>query len=326
MFNYAGMATAELIDLLFREEDRVTREHIEELVRRGDEAKPRLREILLNEEYWYEGQRGEFWIELHAMVTLSLMRDAALLPDLISMIPHAYFSDQRWVTDRLPEILAQFGEAAVEPLTHFILENRPYHRDNIDYSFARTQAAKALTRIALATPDLRERVMDFLIGLLRDPQETDRVFLTQMIICPAVLDRKRGLQAVQGAFHRRVISESVWGKYYEFVQYLNGPRFDPADDLGGDLFEFYAPEAIAVRQERWATGDAAEEDDETEYDRAWSGPAPFPLPMERLYAEPISPASKSATAAVASPTKVGRNDPCPCGSGKKYKKCCGAAL
>ena len=22
--------------------------------------------------------------------------------------------------------------------------------------------------------------------------------------------------------------------------------------------------------------------------------------------------------------KVGRNDPCPCGSGKKYKKCCGA--
>jgi uncharacterized protein YecA (UPF0149 family) len=23
--------------------------------------------------------------------------------------------------------------------------------------------------------------------------------------------------------------------------------------------------------------------------------------------------------------KVGRNDPCPCGSGKKYKKCCGVA-
>ncbi|NMD43026.1 MAG: hypothetical protein GYA86_06930 [Firmicutes bacterium] len=22
--------------------------------------------------------------------------------------------------------------------------------------------------------------------------------------------------------------------------------------------------------------------------------------------------------------KVGRNDPCPCGSGKKYKRCCGA--
>ena len=24
--------------------------------------------------------------------------------------------------------------------------------------------------------------------------------------------------------------------------------------------------------------------------------------------------------------KIGRNDPCPCGSGKKYKKCCEATL
>ncbi|MEO0135998.1 MAG: SEC-C metal-binding domain-containing protein [candidate division WOR-3 bacterium] len=28
-------------------------------------------------------------------------------------------------------------------------------------------------------------------------------------------------------------------------------------------------------------------------------------------------------AVVASEIKIGRNDPCPCGSGKKYKKCCG---
>ena len=25
-------------------------------------------------------------------------------------------------------------------------------------------------------------------------------------------------------------------------------------------------------------------------------------------------------------SKIGRNDPCPCGSGKKFKKCCGANL
>jgi uncharacterized protein YecA (UPF0149 family) len=24
------------------------------------------------------------------------------------------------------------------------------------------------------------------------------------------------------------------------------------------------------------------------------------------------------------PPKVGRNEPCPCGSGRKYKKCCGS--
>ena len=40
------------------------------------------------------------------------------------------------------------------------------------------------------------------------------------------------------------------------------------------------------------------------------------------------PASKGPLPAVAAPirraeTRVGRNDPCPCGSGKKSKKCCG---
>ena len=29
------------------------------------------------------------------------------------------------------------------------------------------------------------------------------------------------------------------------------------------------------------------------------------------------------TQTVVKEVKVGRNDPCPCGSGKKYKKCCG---
>jgi len=34
---------------------------------------------------------------------------------------------------------------------------------------------------------------------------------------------------------------------------------------------------------------------------------------------------KLASAMQRTEPKVGRNDPCPCGSGKKFKKCCGAA-
>jgi hypothetical protein len=32
----------------------------------------------------------------------------------------------------------------------------------------------------------------------------------------------------------------------------------------------------------------------------------------------------NSTKTVVKEAKIGRNDPCPCGSGKKYKKCCGA--
>ncbi|WP_438866145.1 UPF0149 family protein [Pseudomonas abieticivorans] len=40
----------------------------------------------------------------------------------------------------------------------------------------------------------------------------------------------------------------------------------------------------------------------------------------------LRPPEQDAPAEVVrSEPKVGRNDPCPCGSGKKYKKCCGAA-
>lgn len=35
--------------------------------------------------------------------------------------------------------------------------------------------------------------------------------------------------------------------------------------------------------------------------------------------------SQKKSGTVVKEKKVGRNDPCPCGSGKKYKKCCGQA-
>jgi len=50
-------------------------------------------------------------------------------------------------------------------------------------------------------------------------------------------------------------------------------------------------------------------------------PQPPPSPMAKVAA--ASPASNTKQQAKASGQKVGRNDPCPCGSGKKYKKCCG---
>lgn len=44
------------------------------------------------------------------------------------------------------------------------------------------------------------------------------------------------------------------------------------------------------------------------------------LPAEKIK-EVVKAFKKSKT--VVKGEKIGRNDPCPCGSGKKYKKCCG---
>jgi preprotein translocase subunit SecA len=51
--------------------------------------------------------------------------------------------------------------------------------------------------------------------------------------------------------------------------------------------------------------------------------------LPKLENLPPPPPSAPPTSSYAAPQpfvrepKIGRNDPCPCGSGKKYKKCCG---
>jgi hypothetical protein len=47
-------------------------------------------------------------------------------------------------------------------------------------------------------------------------------------------------------------------------------------------------------------------------DRGRGRPSPWPLEMQ-------------PEALATAPPRAGRNDPCPCGSGKKFKKCCGTA-
>ncbi len=67
-------------------------------------------------------------------------------------------------------------------------------------------------------------------------------------------------------------------------------------------------------EEEWEEEDLLDEEDEEEfpaYPPVWGEPLPgegagTPVPQPYI-----------------APPKIGRNDPCPCGSGKKYKKCCG---
>jgi preprotein translocase subunit SecA len=49
----------------------------------------------------------------------------------------------------------------------------------------------------------------------------------------------------------------------------------------------------------------------------------FAISQQQRAAAAAGPAAPVKTIKLEQP-KVGRNDPCPCGSGKKYKKCCGA--
>lgn len=70
--------------------------------------------------------------------------------------------------------------------------------------------------------------------------------------------------------------------------------------------------------------DASMTDEETERWMDAVAPAVIAINAARLGRRPGTTAHAARPVQRATP-KVGRNDPCPCGSGKKYKKCCGAA-
>ncbi len=48
----------------------------------------------------------------------------------------------------------------------------------------------------------------------------------------------------------------------------------------------------------------------------------IPLHVEILHRARLAQSNPFVASANQNLPKVGRNDPCPCGSGKKYKKCC----
>jgi hypothetical protein len=100
-----------------------------------------------------------------------------------------------------------------------------------------------------------------------------------------LLERLAHMQRADGPFGRHFDESDIERAFAQ--------GDDPPWNRFADPWRFYDPVAIAARQKRWA-----EEDAEMLLDD-----------------EPPQPVIRSSP-------KIGRNDPCPCGSGKKYKKCC----
>ncbi|MBL9169991.1 MAG: DUF1186 domain-containing protein [Verrucomicrobiales bacterium] len=113
---------------------------------------------------------------------------------------------------------------------------------------------------------------------------------------------------------------------------LEGLRatFAPIDALAccGEWLRYQAeedgliePTVEAVDEDGFTVGEDDDEGDLTpeEVKMMFGDDEPEPPEFSPGWAEELSPKPVPYVA----PAKVGRNDPCPCGSGKKHKKCCG---
>jgi Protein of unknown function (DUF1186)/SEC-C motif len=83
------------------------------------------------------------------------------------------------------------------------------------------------------------------------------------------------------------------------------------EDATTDMLEWFENREYGDEQDEDEDWDEDEWDEEDE----WGA--------DRLRLSAMNGNNFSSTTPYIAPEKVGRNDPCPCGSGKKYKKCCG---
>jgi uncharacterized protein len=186
-------------------------------------------------------------------------------------------------------------------------------------------------------------------------------FLAGVIVCPEMIMPSEWMPVIWGddegpvfddMEQAQAINGLILGHYNDISRQLDQGRYRPIFDFDTDetiLWEIWIEgfaEAMRLRPEAWL---AWARDDDAELQRAWFvlgrlgelatnpddiepldideelgelAPDLIPSHVEILHKARLSKASKNGPQPSAFAVKVGRNDPCPCGSGKKFKKCC----
>ena len=192
-----------------------------------------------------------------------------------------------WVGEDLPRALARFGAVALAPLAAHLAD--PAHGD-----WSRVAAAKSISRMGGEHPGTRADCVRHLgaqLGHFAEQSETLNAFLVSPLLDLRAVE---AMPVIERAFASGRVDESVVGDV-EDVQIEFGlkrqrehPRKPNKLTMLGERLREQWPLPVA-------------DDDFTELEAEPPG-----LSLPHL-----------------SPPQIGRNDPCPCGSGKKHKKCCG---
>ncbi len=157
----------------------------------------------------------------------------------------------------------------------------------------KSKLTDAMTHLARVEPPLREEVISrleevltFLIASPRADNVLDTQFISSLVWNCTDLRAIRLLPLITQAWEKNYLEEYILGSLHSISQDIaEPPPPAPATYSIVNLYKSYQPKSSPLRSGLMDSNRAAAND------------------------EPIQ-------------LHAGRNDPCPCGSGKKYKKCC----
>ncbi len=297
----ANLDTDELIELLARDEDRVPRNVIDECARRSDTIVHHLNLVLEHYRWDAETPHGEWWRLLHAVMILGLVPTEAAGLLLVQYMRRMSEEDddnlQDWLASHWPAIFSNKPASLMSAL-------RALSEDRDCDHYIRTCATDVVVAMAQRTDSATlDDALENLAAAARDETEDwDYRLLTANTLLdfprPQYRELLEGLAKRQKKFSAVFLENDIEKSY---VEAKDKPDWQ---QRRRDPWAFYEPQAISTRQERWAR----EDQEEREREDLWQKEGASFEDVIDPYVRPEA--------------KIGRNDPCPCGSGKKYKKCC----
>ncbi|HVE39738.1 MAG TPA: SEC-C metal-binding domain-containing protein [Planctomycetota bacterium] len=285
-----------LLQLLSTEEDRLPRSAVDEIVRRAARLSPALAHMADDRALW-EGPTPGSFAPAHATFLLAALRTPDSFEILLRAVRIAVELEDYFAVDYGDVVLASAGPDALSTLKSVAKSTKePFE--------LRLSTIEAVARIGLLHPDARAVARDFLLETARNRREDAdlRNAAAHAFLEYATSDDGEALHDLQ--------DEDLLDD--EAVQLALTGTVEPYYGKPIDLLELYDPEALEQRRR-------------FHEELEGSAPAELDLPDKAsLHAlssldEPVGPPAPLINAS----PKVGRNDPCPCGSGSKYKKCCG---
>ena len=295
----------ELIATILMLGDMLPQEVVEEAIRRGQPIAARMRQHLEANHNWTDEVDGEdWWGLLHAIFILGSMTGEDATRGLIHAIQRMDREPDNdlwdWIGGYWPALFRNKRAQAQQAL--LAIES---DRD-LDW-YPRSIAQECLLEAAQSagTESLEQMLNQIARSVADTTEDWDyRLSSTQLLLNfprqshRQILERMAEEQEKQEPYIHYNLDD-VDEAYRRMQDKPEWERFD-------DPLEFYDPTNILNRQIRWAREDEQRLEDPGLFEDS------FDLPYDY---QPQTPYIRDMP-------KTGRNDPCPCGSGKKYKKCC----
>jgi len=302
------METAEILQQFERFEGKFARAAVEAAVVRREEVTPELLRILEDtvDRAAQLDAEGHYMAHLYAMFLLAQFRETRAYPLVVRMasLPGDLLDSLcgDFITEDLGPILASVCGGELEGIQS-VIEN-----EDAD-EWARGAALNGLVTLVAAGHKSRDEIVSYLARLFRGKLKRQWSHVWDTLVCyssdlyPAELldDIERAYK--EGLVDRGYIGfdhvkrDLAMGKDRVLARLANDPHLHLVEDT--------------VKEMGWWA--------------CFRNDRPNGVKSAAQASAKANPKPAAASSQIRSTKpKTGRNEPCPCGSGKKYKKCCGA--